>query len=104
MGGLLAGALLALAARVANRFGARRRSRRARRALDARVAEVAEELVIAPLRAELDAARALQDALARAVRAARVIAQAIAGASGSRASAASMSASENSGSSSVPDR
>ena len=65
-GGLLVGALLALAARVANRFGARRRSRRARRALDARVAGVAEELVITPLRAELGAARALQDALARA--------------------------------------
>lgn len=65
-GGLLSGALLALLARVANRFGARRRARRARRALDARIGEVADELVLTPLRDELDAARALQDALERA--------------------------------------
>jgi hypothetical protein len=55
VGGLLAGVLLAALARLVNRFGARRRARRARRELHARIAAVAEELVIAPLEAELAA-------------------------------------------------
>jgi hypothetical protein len=67
-GGLVLGLLVALLARTVNRQGARRRSRRARRALDARIREVAEELVIAPLRDELDAVRRLHDALDRAAR------------------------------------
>jgi len=71
VGGLLAGALLALLARVANRAGARRRSRRARRALDAGVTTVADELVLAPLEAELGVHAELLEAL-RAARDERV--------------------------------
>ena len=63
-GGLAGGLLLALLARLVNRLGARRRAARARRALDARILAVAEELVIAPLEAELEA----RDALAKALR------------------------------------
>jgi hypothetical protein len=44
---------VAFLARLVNGAGARRRARRARRALDERVAAVAEELVLAPLEAEL---------------------------------------------------
>jgi GTP-binding protein EngB required for normal cell division len=65
-GGLLAGLVVAFLARIVNRVGARRRARRARRALDARVKEVADELVLAPLEAELAVAGRLRDALARA--------------------------------------
>jgi hypothetical protein len=53
VGGILAGLLLAFLARLANRSGARRRARRARRAMHERVVGVADELVIAPLEAEL---------------------------------------------------
>jgi GTPase Era involved in 16S rRNA processing len=63
-GGLLAGAIVALLARLANRAGARRRARRARRALDERVAAVADELVLEPLEAELGVPGQLRDALA----------------------------------------
>jgi hypothetical protein len=52
-GGLLAGVIVAALARLINRFGARRRAKRARRELHARIAQVADELVIAPLEAEL---------------------------------------------------
>jgi GTP-binding protein EngB required for normal cell division len=65
-GGLLIGALLAFLARVVNRAGGRRRARRSRRALDARVAAVADELVLAPLEAELGTLAQLHDALVRA--------------------------------------
>jgi GTP-binding protein EngB required for normal cell division len=65
-GGLLAGALLALVARIVNRVGARRRSRRARRELDAGVTSVADELVLAPLEAELAVHAALLEALGAA--------------------------------------
>ncbi len=65
-GGLLAGAALALLARVVNRAGARRRARRAARALDAGVRAVADELVLAPLQAELDVHAGLVDALGAA--------------------------------------
>jgi hypothetical protein len=68
-GGLLAGVLVAFLARLANGFGARRRARRARRALDERVGAVADELVIAPLEAELAAHGRLRRALASARRA-----------------------------------
>ena len=63
LGGLLAGLLLALLARFANGVGARRRARRARSALHARVATVADELVVAPLEAELKAHEALRRAI-----------------------------------------
>jgi hypothetical protein len=65
-GGLLAGLLLALIARLVNRAGGRRRARAATRALQARIDEVADELVIAPLTAELDARGRLCEALATA--------------------------------------
>jgi energy-coupling factor transporter ATP-binding protein EcfA2 len=65
-GGLLAGALLALLARIVNRAGARRRSRRARRELDTGVTTVADELVLAPLEAELAVHAALLEALGTA--------------------------------------
>jgi GTP-binding protein EngB required for normal cell division len=56
-GGALLGLLLALLARVANGVSARRRARAAERALRRRVHDVAAELVVAPVEAEL-AARA----------------------------------------------
>ncbi len=62
-GGLLAGIILAALARLVNRVGARRRARRARRALDERIAQVADELVIAPLERELATHTALLQAL-----------------------------------------
>ena len=63
LGGLLAGLLLAVTARLANGFGARRRARRARSALHERVATVADELVVGPLEAELEAHEALRRAI-----------------------------------------
>jgi GTP-binding protein EngB required for normal cell division len=64
--GLAAGVLLALLTRLVNGAGARRRARRASRALNERVAEVANELVIAPVDDEIDARERLCAALARA--------------------------------------
>ena len=69
IGGLLAGVLVAFLARIVNGFGARRRARRARRALDERVGTVADELVLAPLEAELAVHGRLRRALATAGRA-----------------------------------
>ena len=69
VGGLLAGVLVAFLARIVNGFGARRRARRARRALDERVGAVADELVLAPLEAELAVHGRLRRALATARRA-----------------------------------
>jgi hypothetical protein len=63
LAGLLAGIVLATLARLVNRFGARRRARRAKRELYTRVAQVAEELVIAPLERELAAHDALSTAI-----------------------------------------
>jgi hypothetical protein len=63
LGGLLAGLVLALLARLANGAGARRRARRARSALHERISAVADELVVAPLEAELAAHEALRRAL-----------------------------------------
>jgi energy-coupling factor transporter ATP-binding protein EcfA2 len=65
IGGLLAGLLLALLARLLALLAARRRARRAVAALRAAVAEVAEELVLTPVRAELAAYNALRAALVR---------------------------------------
>jgi energy-coupling factor transporter ATP-binding protein EcfA2 len=70
-GGLLAGILFAAVARLINRFGARRRARRARRELHARIAAVADELVIAPLEAELAAHGELRAKAKGAARATR---------------------------------
>jgi energy-coupling factor transporter ATP-binding protein EcfA2 len=66
LGGVLVGLLVAFLAGWANRIGARRRGRRAERALHARVGEVADELVVEPLRAELAVRGELCGALARA--------------------------------------
>jgi hypothetical protein len=63
LGGALGGLLVALLSRLFNGAGARRRARRAQRALDARVAAVADERVVAPAQAELDARERLCDAV-----------------------------------------
>jgi hypothetical protein len=65
-GGALAGIVLAFLAGLAIRTGAKRRARVAERALTARVQAAGEELVIAPVEAELAAHARLREALARA--------------------------------------
>jgi RsiW-degrading membrane proteinase PrsW (M82 family) len=55
VGGAVAGIVLALLARLVNGAAAERRSRAAARSLHARVADVGQELVIAPVEVELDA-------------------------------------------------
>jgi len=67
-GGALAGILLAFLARLTNGGGARRRARAAARSLRARVEEVGQELVVAPVEAELDVERRLCKAIASARR------------------------------------
>jgi GTP-binding protein EngB required for normal cell division len=59
VGGALAGLLLAVLARIVNSFGSRRRERRAQRVLRQGVRDVASELVLDPLEAELRAREAL---------------------------------------------
>lgn len=66
LGGLLSGLLLAGVSRRVAASGARRRRRAARRALAARVSAVADERVVAPVLAELDAYGRLCAALRRA--------------------------------------
>jgi hypothetical protein len=63
----LAGLVLAFIAGLAIGAGARRRARVAEKALTARVRAVGEELVIAPVEAELAARRQLREALAAAL-------------------------------------
>jgi len=65
-GGALVGIVLAFLAGLAIRAGARRRARVAERALRPPVQAVADELVLAPVEAELDAHERLRKALARA--------------------------------------
>jgi len=65
-GGALAGLLLAFLARLVVGWGARRRARRAQRRLRREVEGVGDELVVHPVRAELDAHGKLCAALARA--------------------------------------
>jgi putative ribosome biogenesis GTPase RsgA len=67
LGGALAGIATAFLARIVNGIGARRRSRAAARALRARVEEAAQELVIAPVEAELARRDRLNAALASAI-------------------------------------
>ena len=64
LGGLLAGVLLALLARGLAVIGARRRRARAEARLRKSVADVAENLVLAPVRAELAAYASLRGAVA----------------------------------------
>ena len=67
VGGAAAGIVLSLMARLVNRAAARRRSRAAARSLRARIAEAGQELVIAPVEAELDAHARFCAAVAEAV-------------------------------------
>ncbi len=64
IGGLLAGVVLALLARALAVVGARRRRARAEARLRESVTDVAENLVLAPVRAELAAYAALRGAVA----------------------------------------
>lgn len=66
LGGVVAGIVLALVSRVLVGLGARTRARRARRRLRATMTELIDELVVEPVRAELDAYRQAVDGLARA--------------------------------------
>jgi len=66
VGGILAGLLVAFLARLAVGAGARRRARTAQRRLSERVSAVADELVVAPVEAELAAREHLCAAAARA--------------------------------------
>ena len=67
-GGILLGLVLAGLTRVLNRHGARRRARRAERALHARIDAVAEDAVVAPVAAALDARERLCAAAETAAR------------------------------------
>jgi hypothetical protein len=66
VGGLVLGLLIAWVARVVNGVGARRRAAKAARTLRARVEAVADELVVEPIEAELEARERLCGALATA--------------------------------------
>jgi GTP-binding protein EngB required for normal cell division len=66
LGGVAAGLLLAFVVRLVNGASARRRARAAGRSLRARVEEVADELVLKPVEAELDAHARLVELLASA--------------------------------------
>jgi hypothetical protein len=66
VGGLLLGALIAWLARMVNGVGARRRAAKVARTLRARVETVADELVVNPIEAELQARERLCGALATA--------------------------------------
>lgn len=68
VGGVLAGLLLSLTCRAINGAAARRAQRRAHEALRAAVREVAEQEVLAPVRAELQHYSGAQDALLRIAR------------------------------------
>ena len=68
LGGVAAGVLLAVLSRLLTSLGARRRARTADRRLHAAVAEVTEELVVAPIEAEIEAYRRTRDGLAAALR------------------------------------
>ena len=63
LGGALAGVLVGLLARLANRVGAGRRAKAAARSLRAEVERAADELVVAPVEAELDARARLRAAV-----------------------------------------
>jgi hypothetical protein len=65
LGGLLAGLLVALLARLPARIGARRRRVAVESRLRTAVTEVADELVLAPVVAELSAYRELRDGVTR---------------------------------------
>jgi hypothetical protein len=62
LGGVLLGILLALASRVAARIGANRRADAVRKTLGAAVASAADEIVVAPVHAEIDRYRSFRQA------------------------------------------
>jgi GTP-binding protein EngB required for normal cell division len=66
VGGVLAGLITAGLARIGVEVGARRRERAAARALRQSIADVSDELVIAPVQAELDRYARFRDAVDRA--------------------------------------
>ncbi|MDP9444586.1 MAG: ABC transporter, partial [Actinomycetota bacterium] len=66
VGGVLLGLLVALVGRVLGSVSARRRAAAARRRLHAAIADVAEELVVVPIEAEIDAYRACRDGITAA--------------------------------------
>ncbi|TDE36579.1 ABC transporter [Nonomuraea mesophila] len=66
VGGALAGVLIALLSRLAAWAGGRRRARRTSRALRAAIDQVGEDLVLGPVRAELDRYARFTEALERA--------------------------------------
>jgi predicted ABC-type sugar transport system permease subunit len=68
LGGVVAGALVALLSRLLVSVGARRKARSADRRLRGAIGEVTEELVIEPIESELDAYRRARDGLATALR------------------------------------
>lgn len=68
LGGVAAGLVLALVCRLLVRLTARSRGRTAHRRLTQAIAGVAEELVVAPVEAELGAYRELRAGLDRALR------------------------------------
>jgi hypothetical protein len=68
LGGVLLGLLLALLCRFLVGATARSRARSADRRLRSAIGEVAEELVVTPVRAELTAYDAVRDGLAQALR------------------------------------
>jgi GTPase Era involved in 16S rRNA processing len=68
LGGVLAGVLTALLSRLLSSLAARRKARSADRRLRAAIGEVTEELVIAPIEAEISAYRSTRDGLTSALR------------------------------------
>ena len=68
LGGILAGVVLALLARLFSTLAARRRARNADRRLRAAISEVTEDLVVEPIEAEIAAYARVRDGLATALR------------------------------------
>lgn len=68
LGGVVAGVLVAMLSRLLTSVGARRRARSADRRLRAAIGEVTDELVIAPIEAEVAAYRTTRDGLATVLR------------------------------------
>ncbi|MEV0231098.1 YfjP family GTPase [Nonomuraea sp. NPDC050786] len=67
LGGALAGVLIALLSRLAAWAGGRRRARRTARALRTAIGQVSDDLVLAPVRAELDRYARFTEAIDRAL-------------------------------------
>jgi GTP-binding protein EngB required for normal cell division len=68
LGGVVAGVLVALLARLFSSLGARRKARSADRRLRAAISEVTEELVVEPIETEIEAYTRVREGLAAALR------------------------------------